>query len=150
VRTADVARLIEAGHWQAAIDAAIANHQILTSFVNGRVTYDASLADEGVTSRDKRVRIGRAAFRSAAWLASTIAHEVEVHVNRQATAGQWYTDPEGAALQEVEAYDYEIGNAARFGLSPEEAAELRERRRFYYQWLSAAYQTKADVSDYTR
>jgi hypothetical protein len=96
------------------------------------------------------VRIGRAAFRSAAWLASTIAHEVEVHVNRQAMAGQWYTDPEGAALQEVEAYDYEIQNAARFGLSTAEVAELRERRRFYYQWLSAAYQAKADVGDYTR
>jgi hypothetical protein len=37
-----------------------------------------------------------------------------------------------------------------FGLSPEEIVELRERRRFYYQWLSAAYQTKADASDYTR
>jgi len=114
------------------------------------VTYDSALAEEGVTSRDRRVRIGKAAFRSAAWLASTIAHEVEVHVNRQAVAGQWYTDPEGAALQEVEAYDYEIRNPVRFGLSPAEVGELRERRQFYYQWLSAAYQTKADAGDYTR
>jgi hypothetical protein len=149
VRPADVARLIEEGAWQAAIDAAIANHEIDTSHVKGSVAYDPTLAEEGATSHDGRVRIGRAAFRSAAWLASTIAHEVEVHVNRQAMPGRWYTDSEGAALQEVEAYDYEIQHAAHFDLSAHEVVELRRRRLFYYQWLSPGNQAKADAGDYT-
>jgi hypothetical protein len=150
VSTADIAALIAARQFQAAIDAAIAEYQIDISFVDGNVLYDPTLAEEGVTSGDRQVHIGSAAFRSVAWLASTIAHEAEVHVNRQAMAGRWYTDPEGTALQEVEAYDYEIQFAVRFGLSPPEVLELRERRRFHYEWLSAAYRAKADAGDYTR
>jgi hypothetical protein len=148
-RPRDVARLIEEGAWQAAIDAVIAHLEIDTSQVKGNVEYDPALAEEGATSRDGRVRIGGAAFRSAAWLASTIAHEVEVHVNRQAMAGRWYTDSEGAALQEIEAYDYELEHAAHFGLSVSEVVELRRRRLFYYQWLSPGCQAKADAGDYT-
>lgn len=148
--TADIVALIAAIRWQAAIDAAISEYQIDISFVNGDVLYDPTLAAGGVTSRDMQVHVGSAAFRSVAWLASTIALEAEVHVNRQAMAGRWYTDPEGTALQEVEAYDYEIQNAARFGLSAAEVVELQARRRVHYEWLSAGYQGKADAGDYTR
>lgn len=149
MRPTDVASLIQEGAWQAAIDAATANHEIDTSRVKGGVVYDATLAEEGATARDGRVRIGSAAFRSAAWLASTIAHEVEVHLNRQAMTGRGYTVSEGTALQEVEAYDYEIQQAAHFGLSASEVIELRRRRMFYYQWLSPDNQAKADAGDYT-
>jgi hypothetical protein len=43
-----------------------------------------------------------------------------------------------------------VRNAARFGRSSEEVVDLQERRRFDYQWLSAAYRAKADVGEYTR
>jgi hypothetical protein len=113
------------------------------------VLYSSALREEGYITRNRQVRIGSRAFRSAGWLASTIAHEVEVHVNIHAITGRWYTDPEGSALQEVEAYDYEIQNAQRFGLSSAEVTELRNRRVEHYNNLPHDYQAKADTGIYT-
>ena len=72
------------------------------------------------------VRIGPAAFRrTPGWLASTIGHEVEIHVNQQAMKGRWWTDTQGTAIQEVQAYQYEIRSALRFGVSVSEYQLIR-------------------------
>jgi hypothetical protein len=77
-----------------------------------------------------RVEIGDDAFVSAARLGSTIAHEVEVHVNRHLVHGLGYppADEQCALIYEVEAYDYELASKDRFGLSAPEV-ELLQRSR---------------------
>jgi hypothetical protein len=83
-----------------------------------------------------------------AWLGSSIGHEVEIHVNEQAMKGRWYTGPQGTALQEVQAYDYEISNAKRYGTSPADLADLKKRRSDNYSQLNAYYKTQADAKNY--
>src|SRR5713101_4733525 len=130
---------------QRAIDEAIKHFGIDTSKTKS-VTYDPTVSGEAVTSSDAKVRVGDAAFRSPEWLGSSVGHEVEVHVNEQAAKGKWYTGPEGTNIQEVQAYDYEIANAKRYGTSPADVADLEKRRKDYHDGLSPAYQKQVDGS----
>lgn len=120
---------------QAAIQRAVATYGIDVGRVPDGVNYSSAGAmrgRDGATYVDRdgtvRVQIGDTAFRSAAWLGSSIAHEVEVHVNRQLAA----SPPDARAGEmvgdEIEAYDFEIASAARFGLNDQELSEVRERR----------------------
>lgn len=85
---------------------------------------DASRATATFVDTDGTVRvtIGDAAFASAAWLASSIAHEVEVHVDRKVR--KRHTGRFGvvqlALLDEVEAYDQRAHEclAPRTGANP--------------------------------
>ena len=96
--------------------------------------------------------IGDEAFASAARLGSTIAHEVEVHVNRQIAKGISYpsTDEQGTLIQEVEAYDYELAGTDRFGLSADELKLLKQRRASYYRKLQWENRKRADVALYLK
>ncbi len=111
---------------------------------------------EGVTYFDQdgtiRVEIGDEAFRSAAELGSTIGHEVEVHVNRQIVQQVFYppSDEQGTLIQEVEAYDYELANADRYGLSPDEVKLLQRRRAIHYRRLQWENRKRVDASLYTK
>jgi WXG100 family type VII secretion target len=146
-RVAEVKKLIDAGDKQGAIDTALRLYGIDTTGVKGTPTYNAATSGEGETSKDGTVTIGDAAYSSPGWLASSVGHEA-LHA-RQSTGGRWYTDKDGAALNEVEAYDWEIANADSNGLSRAEVAELTKRRKAYYDTMSAAVKARADRGVYT-
>jgi len=122
---------------QSAIARAIALYRIAAPRVHARVAYSASgdMRDrDSATYVDHdgsiRVEIGEGAFASAGRLGSTIAHEVEVHLNRHLGRGVYYPpiDERTALIQELEAYDYELANRDRFGLAASELQLLQRRR----------------------
>src|SRR5512134_1059195 len=100
---------------QSAIEHAIADYRIHTAGVVTGVHYTphGNMRErDGVTLVDRdgtvRVQIGDAAFRSAGWLGSTIAHEVEIHVGRQIAKGVRASagDEQGMSSHEIEAYEH--------------------------------------------
>lgn len=143
----EIQDLIKQGKKQEAIDKAIKYYKIDTSKTKS-VTYDPKNKGEAVTSKDGTVKIGDKAFSSPNWLGSSIGHEVEIHVNEQAKKGNWYTGTQGTALQEVQAYDYEIANAKRYGTSKKDIADLKARRAAYYSELNSDYKARADAKNY--
>jgi len=126
-----------------AINEAITVYGIHTANAKS-ITYDKTVSGEAVTASDGSVRIGDEAFRNAAWLGSSVGHEVETHVDQQAALGKWYTGPEGTAVQECQAYDYELANAGRYGTSAADQADLQKRRDDYRSQLSPEYQSRVD------
>ncbi len=146
----EIQKLIDANKYQKAINKTIEYYEIDVSNVKGKVTYDSSLAG-AETSSDGSVELGSGHITSPGWLASSIAHETEVHVNEQAEEGNWYTDePDGINIQECEAYDYEIANKDRFGLTDDEVKSLEKTRKAYYDGMSQEYKDQADKGIYTR
>lgn len=135
-----------------AIQKAIQYFGIDTAKVKDMVRYDPDSKGDGYTLADGTVRIGRAAFgKSTGWLGSTLGHEIEVHLALQVLDGKWRlgTGPQATAITEVQAYDYEIRNAARFGTTPTEIAELQNRRASYYNQLTPANQQLVNSGKYT-
>ncbi len=136
---------------QSAIERAIAIYRIDVSHVRSRVHYCGPgdmQGRRGATSLNRNgivgVEIGDEAFVSAAWLGSTIAHEVEVHVGRHHVHGLGY--PPGnerlALIYEVEAYDYELLSKDRFGLSADDIELLKLRRASDYRRLQCQNPTR--------
>jgi hypothetical protein len=122
---------------QRAIRRAIETYDIDVSHVRSGVHYSGPgdmRGREGATHRKPngfvRVEIDDEAFVSPARLGSTIAHVVEVHVNRHHVHGLGYpsADEQLALIYEVEAYDYELASQDRFGLSDEDVGLLQQRR----------------------
>ncbi|MFO0578849.1 MAG: hypothetical protein U1A78_33010 [Polyangia bacterium] len=133
---------------QKAIDKAIDAYDIDVS--NAKfVKYDAATAGEGGANQRAEIRLGDAAFSSASWLGSTLGHESEIHINEQLKKGNWYTGAQGTALQEVQAYQYEIDNAKRFGTSKKDLKDLKQRRKSHMDALSHDYQERARDGNYT-
>jgi hypothetical protein len=133
---------------QSALDKAVDAYKIDTSKAKA-VIFNRDTVGEGETSKEGTVTMGNDAFKSAAWLGSSVGHETEVHNNAQAQNDVWYTGKEGTAMQEVEAYQYELDNSKRYGTTKEDQEELGRRRQSYYNKLSPDYQAKADRRDYT-
>jgi hypothetical protein len=160
----DAARARElAGHCarlkQAAIEHAIVAYGIDVSAVPSGVHYSphGAMRDrEGVTLVDRdgtlRVLVGDLAFGSAGWLGSTIAHEVEVHVNRQIAKGAQARagDEQGQSIDEVEAYDFELAGQARFGLGGDEQRLVRQRRAAFYRALKDPNRKRVDAGVYAK
>jgi chromosome segregation ATPase len=114
-----------------------------------KIVYDPTLVDEEAsTSSSGKVRVGDVAFSSPGWLASSTAHETEVHVNKQGKAGKWYEGTMGTAIQEVQAYDHELENAHKYNLSEAEIKELKKRRKTNYDKLNGDYKKQADEGKY--
>lgn len=133
---------------QKAIDKAIDAYDIDVS--NAKfVKYDAATAGEGGANKKGEIRLGDAAFSSASWLGSTLGHESEIHINEQLKKGNWYTGAQGTALQEVQAYQYEIDNAKRFGTSKKDLKDLKQRRKSHMSVLSNDYKERARDENYT-
>ncbi len=128
---------------QRAIDKAIKCYGIDISKTTG-VKYDSTVSGEGETNGAGAVGIGDAAFTTAGWLGSTIGHEAEVHAGQQAAENKWYLGKQGTAMQEVQAYDYELKNAPRYGLSQDEIGDTIRRRDDYYNDLSDANKASVD------
>lgn len=113
------------------------------------VKYDADTPGEGGANQRGEIRLGDDAFSSASWLGSTLGHESEIHINQQLEKGNWYTGDQGTALQEVQAYQYEIKNAKRFGTSKKDLKELKQRRKSHMDVLSDDYRARARAGKYT-
>jgi hypothetical protein len=128
-------------------------------------SYDATLSDRGLTTGglilpQKKVTVGPAAFSSWAVLGSTLAHEIEVHVEQSfflvvardhfsrlqiearrrlakvfpavaPTAAELFEN-DGTWKAERDAYMHEIRNAKRFGLSQEEVASIWRVMDYFY------------------
>ena len=116
--------------------------------------YDPKSKDNGGTQRAKdkagkptkkvKVGLGPPAFkRSAGWLISTKMHEIVMH-GGQAASGRWYTDGKGSTINEVEAYDAELADSTKNGLTRAEIDKLLEDRKMYFDLLDAANQKKID------
>ncbi len=136
---------------QQAVALAKKTYNIAGQHTKGEPAYDPTSADNGGAEKsgDKvAVTLGKKTFKSPGWLASTELHEMVAHGD-QAAQGRWYEDPQGSALNEVEAYDLELRNAAVTGLTKAEIAKLQEARQEEYDELSAANKQRADRGDYT-
>ena len=144
-RLAPVQALIDKGDKDGAIAEAAKQYKIDISNANGTPKYNANTAGEGATTKDRKVSIGDAAFSSPGWLASSVGHEM---VHTQQAADRWYTDPQGTAINEIEAYDWEIKHAPDNGLSDAEVAELKKRRTNYYNDLNADNKKIVDGGSY--
>lgn len=114
--------------------------------VKGEPEYDPSVNGEGTTSKNGKVRMGEDAFSDPGWLASSKLHEF-VHAD-QAKAGTWTNTDKSANMNECEAYDKEIENAEKSGLSEEKIDELKKRRKKHYDALSDDNKKKIDKKDY--
>jgi hypothetical protein len=144
---------------EAAVQRALATYGIDTRAVTAGVHYSpqGNMRDrEGATLVDRdgtlRVLVGDGAFRSAAWLGSSIAHEVEVHVNRQIAQGRYARggDETSAAIEEIEAYDHELASDRRFGLDASERRSLAARRAAFYRALGYGDQKRVDAGVYVK
>jgi hypothetical protein len=143
----EIQDLIDAGKKQEAIDKALKHYNIDTSNTKS-VKYDSTVKGEAVASKDGTIRVGDDAFASPGWLGSSLSHEIEIHINQQAKKGNWYTGPQGTALQEVQAYDHEIANAKKHGLTKAEVKDLKKRRKSYYDQLNPEYKKQADKGNF--
>ena len=94
-------------------------------------TYDPNFIERGVYTyrgvyKKGTVRIGVAAFSSWGMLASTLAHEIEVHCNQSVLEFKIgnLLGYDMIAIHEWEAYLYEIKNKDRFGLTDKEVSDI--------------------------
>ena len=132
---------------QKTIDLVIEVYHIDTS-ASASVKYSKTEDVEGLLGHvrgDQEVKIGSGAFRSPGFLASIVSHESELH-SKQARAGIRF-GPEGSVastLAEIAAYDWNIGNARRFGLSKAETEHFKDKRKEYYGSLPGSYQRRVD------
>ena len=145
-RLAPVQALIDKGDKDGAIAEAVKQYGLDTSKAKaGSPKFDASTKGEGDTAKDGTVGIGDKAFSSPGWLASSVGHEM---VHTQQIADRWYTDAQGTAVNEIEAYDWEIKHAPDNGLSTAEVATLTRRRTAYYGKLNADNKKIIDGGSY--
>jgi hypothetical protein len=97
------------------------------------------ISDRGLTygtglGHKKEVDIGPAAFLSWSILGSTLGHEVEVHCNQSFTL-IWLSELfhlKGTLIAERQAYEYEVANSVRFGLSSGEEAQIISTKEYFY------------------
>jgi len=143
----EVQDLITSGKKEEALQKAMENYGVDKTQAK-KIVYDATVSGEASTSKDGKVSVGDAAFSSPGWLASSAAHETEVHVNKQGKAGKWYTGTMGTAIQEVQAYDHEIANAHKYNLTEAEIKDLKKRRKEHYDQLNGDYKKQADAGNY--
>lgn len=140
----------------------------------GEAEYDPDVKGEGVTHQNgkkTKVKVGPKAFDTPGWLASTKIHEF-FH-SSQAKDGRWPPPPvvpenpddiPGATMEdkikyledllkkltkstetnETEAYDKELENAKKTGLTTAQIEDLEKRRKEHYAALDAANQKKID------
>lgn len=101
--------------------------------------YDPNLRDRGLTTKGAfmektQVTIGPSAFASWALLASTLAHEIEIHC-QQNFAVILLMDSfgyDGTGEAERQAYNHELAYAERFGLTNYEQKFILDTVSYYY------------------
>lgn len=124
---------------QESIDFALEMFGIVIPAGAAHPTFDASLADRGVTIRgamfdEARVAVGPSAFESWSLLGSTLAHELEVHC-QQSFFVIYMMDLlglEGTVEAERQAYLHELANAERFGLDRGSRDLIADTMDYFY------------------
>ncbi|MFH1452473.1 MAG: hypothetical protein ABIH00_00655 [Armatimonadota bacterium] len=114
--------------------------------VKGEPQYDLGVTGEAETSKSGTVKIGENAFENAELLGTTKLHEF-VHAD-QAKSGTWIDGDKSRDMNECEAYDKELEEAAKTGLSQVQIDEIRRRRKTYYDALTAANKRKINARNY--
>jgi hypothetical protein len=101
--------------------------------------FSAKLEDRGLTLKrgvvsDSVVYIGPEAFSSWSLLGSTLAHEIEIHCRQNFLAIHFQNIAgfDGTGLAEREAYNYELHQADRFGLSDYERDLIKSTMVYFY------------------
>lgn len=110
------------------------------------VRYNPRYAGDGQCDSSKGiVEIGRAGMNgSDGWLGSTLAHEIEMHLALNHLGDATRLVKWG---NEVTAYQYEIDNADRFGLTASELSEVTRRRDYYQGRIDELVSTKKMYRD---
>lgn len=107
---------------------------------NYRIKFNKDLLDrrgEATLSTNRgqpcTVAVGPYAFESWGILGATVAHEVEVHCNQNLLKILIMNllGLKGTVNAEIEAYQYELDSAKRFGLTETELSEIRTIRDLY-------------------
>ena len=108
---------------------------------------DINDRDRGVTIKrpwndEYSVQIGPQAFANWAILGSTLAHEIEVHCNQNFAWVNFLNllGMDGTGFAERVAYNYEIANQDRFGLSSEDILSISTIKEHYYPYPSETKQ----------
>jgi WXG100 family type VII secretion target len=134
-----------------AIELAVKLYKIDLSAVKGKPQYDWGSGLGGYTDDDRSIEIGNDGFaRSPGWLASTIGHEA-VHA-RQMKEGRSYDgdeSPQGLAINQYEAYQWELDNAKHNGLTADEVASIKRLQAAEFRQLSKANQERVKRGIYT-
>jgi hypothetical protein len=124
---------------QEAVDMAMAIFKIVRPEGAEMPVYDPDLKDRGLTVKSTwmsktKVFVGPSAFSSWGMLGSTLAHEIEVHCrqNFPLIVLKDQLGLGGTAEAEREAYQYEIRNAARFGLNNRDQNLIAATVEYYY------------------
>lgn len=113
-----------------------------------KLEYDSALRIEAETDGDRMtITLGRSAFKNRGWLVSTIGHEL-VHVDQfmlgnVSRAGLHLND-----INEMEAYDWELRNATRNGLTQADIKNLQTRRLLYDIGADPTYVLNASRGNY--
>jgi len=102
-------------------------------------TFDPSVRDRGITTTNpffvnSVVRIGPAAFDSWSILASTLAHELEIHCNQRMVfvLALDRLGFDGILAAEQQAYRYELRNAQRFGTNEIDRQAIEDTMNMEY------------------
>jgi hypothetical protein len=115
-------------------------------------TYDQSYTGNAYTDVDnKQIVLGPVVFdetHSAGWLGSTIGHELQ-HYD-QVELGNVVKEPRSYVnnVNEIEAYDWEIRNAARFKLTATEIEDLKVVRSIFINQADPYYITQTLSGNY--
>lgn len=124
---------------QDAINAALSAFGIQTPKNVKGPFFSAKLEDRGLTLKrgvmsDSIVYIGPEAFSSWPLLGSTLAHEIEIHCRQNFLAihFQNISGFDGTGFAEREAYNYELHQADRFGLSDYERDLIKSTMAYFY------------------
>ena len=109
--------------------------------------FDPELKDRGITIKrpwndEYIVEIGPKAFDSWAILGATLAHEVEVHCNQNFVWVNFldFIGMDGTGFAERVAYNYEITNQDRFGLTSEDILSISITKEKHYPYPSETKQ----------
>jgi RHS repeat-associated protein len=77
-------------------------------------------------------------------IGAILSHEIEGHWDLQYTQGNMYGPADQGYMREVQAYDLEISNKQRFGLTPTEVGGEQRKRMKYYNALPASDKSLID------
>jgi len=129
---------------QNSIDMALEIYNIHVPASAKHPVLNRELEDRGISSRAAwsdliTVEVGPSAFLSWGLLASTLAHELEVHCNQNFALINVMDrlGLNGTLNAEREAYKHELKNAKRFGLDANQQQLIKDTMDYYYAYEQA-------------
>ena len=128
------------------VDLALVAFGILDTRYDKKVGLDPTVHARGVAIHgsyggDAEIKVGLAAFSSWGLLGSTLAHEIEIHVNQNPFV-VWLEDltmGTGTIRAERAAYNHEMLSRDRFGLADYTVSGIEMTRDEHYSFLDSNY-----------